>query len=150
MTKDQQRVVERLLGIMSGELEIAEFDGILSPALLLHVEGRTFGGSEGMKAFLTFIRRRISHLTIVCDQTVSHEDGTVSLIGRWMGERQGRRVWSEEVSARYRIEGGKVVEVWTKRANYEFFFGSVVRSWPGFWLISAWVVVCYRHFFRRN
>lgn len=150
MTKDQQCVVERLLGIMAGELEIAEFDRILSPALLLHVEGRTFSGTESMKAFLTFMRRRISHLTIVCDQTVSHDDGTVSLIGRWMGERRGRRVSSKEVSARYRIEGEEIAEVWTKRANYEFFFGRLVHSWPGFWLISAWVVVCYRYFFLRN
>lgn len=131
---------------MAGELDITEFDRILSPALILHVEGRTFSGTEGMKAFLTFMRHRISHLTIVWDGTVSHEDGTVSLFGRWMGERRGRRISSDEVSARYRIEGGKVAEVWTKRANYEFFFGSLVRSWPAFWLISAWVVVSYRYF----
>lgn len=146
MTQDQQRVVERLLAVMGGELEISEFDRILSPTLLLHVEGRTFGGTEGMKAFLTFMRRRISRLTIDCVRTVSHEDGTVSLSGRWIGERGGCRISSGEVSARYRIESGAIAEVWTKRANYEFFFGYLVRSWPAFWLICAWVVVCYRLF----
>jgi hypothetical protein len=97
-----------------------------------------------MKAFLTFVRRRVADLTITCHQRVSHEDGTVSLVGHWVGERRGRRVSSGEVSATYRIEGGAVVEVWTRRANYEFFFGRLVRSWPGFWLISAWVAVSYR------
>lgn len=144
MTEEQQRVVDRLLAVMSGELDVAEFDRILSPALVLHVEGRTFGGAEGMKAFLTFVRRQIPHLTIVCDRTVSHEDGTVSLVGRWLGERRGRQISSREASATYRIESGAVVEVWTERANYEFFFGRLVRSWVGFWLISAWVAVSYR------
>lgn len=144
MTEEQERIVERLLAVMAGELDVAEFDRILSPALVLHVEGRAFGGAEGMKAFLTFVRRRVADLTITCHQRVSHEDGTVSLVGHWMGERRGRRVSSGEVSATYRIEGGAVVEVWTRRANYEFFFGRLVRSWPGFWLISAWVAVSYR------
>jgi len=143
MTDEQQQIVERLLAVMAGELDVAELDRILSPDLVLHVEGRDFGGAEGMKAFLTFVRRRIRHLTIVCDRRVSHGDDMVSLVGRWLGERQGRQISSREVSATYRIAGGAVVEVWTVRANYEFFFGRLVRSWAGFWLISAWIAISY-------
>jgi predicted SnoaL-like aldol condensation-catalyzing enzyme len=144
MTGEQRQVVEDLLGVMSGDLEISEFDRILAKDLILHLEGRSFGGATGMKAFLTFVRRRFPGLSIVSTRTVANGDGTITIHGHWTAERDGRRVRSDEVSARYRIERGAVVEVWTKRSNYEFFFGSLARSWVGFWLISAWTVVAYR------
>ncbi|HEX9940755.1 MAG TPA: nuclear transport factor 2 family protein [Thermoanaerobaculia bacterium] len=144
MTSEQQRVVEELLNVMSGESEVSGFDRLLAQDLVLHLEGRTFGGAEGMKAFLTFARRRIPGLSIVCSRIVDNDDGTITLHGHWTGERGGRRIRSDEVSATYRIERGAVVEVWTKRSNYEFFFRRLARSWAGFWLVSAWTVIAYR------
>ena len=144
MTSEQRQVVEELLDVMSGKLEVSAFDRILAKDLVLHLEGRAYAGAEGMKAFLTFARRRVPGLSIVCSRIVDNDDGTLTILGHWTGERDGRRVRSAEVAATYRIAGGAVVEVWTKRSNYEFFCRRLTRSRAGFWLLSAWMVIAYR------
>ena len=43
----------------------------------------------------------------------------------------GREIHSEDGEVKYRIQNGLIQEIWTRRANYRFFFGRYLESWLG-------------------
>ncbi len=59
------------------------------------------------------------------------------------GTHEGKRVAAENLSVTYRVEGDKIVELWTSRANYVFFFGEIIRYRVGLWLVYAYMLVWY-------
>jgi hypothetical protein len=106
------------------------------------MDGYTMRGRAPWAAWVEFIRSRgVERLEAEVDRFEMCPDGTVTASGRLRGTRNGRDV-AGEARARYRIEGGRIAEIWTTRENYEVVFGAWARH-PLSWLavlayLSVW------------
>ena len=95
---------------------------LLAPRPIMHVNGFSMPWSPaGWRAYITFLRRRgrLGKLSGIVDEIVDHGDGTWSLIGRWTGTVRGSERTAQVPSeVRYRVEDGRIVEIWSKTKNY--------------------------------
>jgi hypothetical protein len=127
-----EALVARLLAVIGGDAPMAEALELLAPDVVSHMDQFTVRGTDVWFDWLAFIRSRATgDLRVAVDRIVTHPDGTISAFG-WLTVPGASLSLRQENHARYRVEGGRVREVWTTRENYEIIFGAKVRrrfSW---------------------
>jgi len=129
--------VSRLIEILAGRTPISHAPEIMAQDVVSHMDGYTFRGINTWANWLSYVRTRsrVAGPDLETDRLVTNEDGTITAFGRWKGRKDGEPVLSTEVWARYRVVDGKVVEIWTTRANYVFILGPIMRTRVGLLLV---------------
>ena len=121
---EDEALVRRLMTVIAGRAPLREAERILAPDVLCHMDRFSTRGTETWGQWVTFIRSRgVDDLEPLIDRVTANADGTVTAHGRFRGRRGGRAVEGAEGGATYRISGGRIVEIWTRRQNYELIFG---------------------------
>lgn len=144
--RSDQAVVEHLVELIAGTRPIAEAASVLHQQVISHMDGLTFQGISAWQTWLAFIRAhsRVANLTADCDRILTNPDQTLTVYGRWRGDYQAAPAVSSEVWATYRVQDGRVVEIWTTRTNYTFILGPLVRFRLGLLAILAYVGIWSR------
>ena len=126
--------VARLMTILSGDAPIESGAEFISHDVVAYVDGWRFQGINVWANWIRYIRsrERVSSPTLLLDELVVERDRTVSVRGRWRGERGGRPVISKAGEARYRLVDGHIVEIWSTRRNYALLCGAHVEYRAGF------------------
>ncbi|MBW8771045.1 MAG: hypothetical protein JF589_14915 [Gemmatimonadetes bacterium] len=141
-TERNRATVARLIDILSGKSPIECGVELIAPDVVANVDGWRFAGINVWANWILYLRTRecVDGLTLFVDQLAVNEDGTVTVRGCWSAMQGERRVFSKSCSARYRLEHGRIVEIWSTRRNYAFMCGAHTESRPGFAieLLRAW------------
>lgn len=126
--------VGRLMTILSGETPVQAGSEIIARDVVAHVDGWTFQGINVWANWIDYIRTRgrVNEPTLLIDQLVVHPDARITARGRWQGVRDGRVLTSSPGVATYRLENGRIVEIWSTRGNYAFLCGSHLALSAGF------------------
>jgi len=151
MNKQNKTTLNHLVNIFQGNKSISEANKILAPTMTAHLDDYEFNISiEGWEAWWRFMREKgqISNVCGGSTQVTENADGTYTLVGSWSGEFDGKPVLFEPISARYRIQDGKIVEIWTNRMNYTFFF-PIMRYRLGVTIVFLYLLL-WRHFFNNS
>ena len=121
----EEALVARLLDVIGGHAPMADALEVLSPELVSHMDEWTVRGTDVWFDWLDFIRYRAGgQLRLDVDRIRTNPDGTITAFG-WLTVGDGRT--RQENYAIYRLEGGRIAEIWTTRGNYEMIFGAKVR-----------------------
>lgn len=122
-------VVAKLMTILSGDMPIEVGAEILSPKVVAHVDGWRFEGINVWANWIRYLRTRgrLDEPTLIVDRLELNHDATVTAHGRWAGTVDGRAMTSKRCRARYRVEDGRIVEIWSTRRNYAFLCGRHVE-----------------------
>ena len=137
MDEAGKATVSRLIEILAGRVPISRAPEIMVPDVVCHMDGHTFRGINTWANWLSYIRARsrVGPPDLETDRLVTNDDGTITAYGRWKGSKPGEPVLSPEVWARYRVVDGKIVEIWTTRANYVFLLGPIIGTRAGLLLV---------------
>jgi hypothetical protein len=128
-------LVRRLMEVIGGRAPLEAALPLLAPDVLCHMDRFSTRGTDTWAAWVGFIRSRgVEALEPVVDRVEANPDGTLTAVGRFRGVRRGRAVEGADGEATYRVEGGRIVEIWTCRQNYELIFGRRVHH-PWRWLL---------------
>jgi hypothetical protein len=121
--------VARLMTILSGELPIHAGAEIIAPDVVAHVDGWRFQGINVWANWIDYLRSRgrVAAPTLLVDELAVRPDAKVTIRGRWQGVRDGRVTTSKPGSATYRLENGRIAEIWSTRTNYAFLCGAHVE-----------------------
>jgi hypothetical protein len=134
--------VTRLLDILRGESSIESGVAIMAQDVVANVDAWRFEGINVWANWIQYLRTRgrVDALTLFVDELVVNRDATITVRGCWSAMRGERRVFSKSCSARYRIENGRIVEIWSTRRNYALMCGAHVERRTGFAveLLRAW------------
>jgi flavin-dependent dehydrogenase len=146
--REAEAVVLRLSDVISGRLPLDTIDTLLDPHVVSHLDGIKVKGTKTWKTWLGSLRDRkgMDDLELVEPRCVLEADGRITLLGRW--QAGGRS--SDEVSATYRVSDGRVVEIWTKSANYVFILGPMMAKPWGKFVASAQAGLWARGLHRRG
>lgn len=146
MFEHEKAVIHQLSEILAGRAPIAHGERIIAEDVVCHLDGLTFRGRGAWRNWIAYIRSRphIARMDALVDGIEADAEGFVTLVGRWRGEVRGVPTVSDRASARYRVEGGQVREIWTTRGNYVFMFGGRMRRWPGCLAVLAEMAVRQR------
>ncbi|MFT5765463.1 MAG: hypothetical protein ACI8X3_002900 [Saprospiraceae bacterium] len=133
MTKAEaiQQLVRELLKVAGGELDINVGEQLLDPAVLMHMSGLSLKGRKGWRTFIRYVRwkRGIAGLHLRYDR-VEVDGDLATFYGQWQSEH-GELIMPN-VEAVFRIEGDRVMEIWSKPSNYVALFGERILSFWGF------------------
>ena len=137
MDEAGKAAVSRLIEILAGRTPISQAPEIMAQDVVSHMDGHTFRGIDTWANWLSYIRTRsrVGAPDLGTDRLVTNEDGTITAYGRWKASKDGEPALSPEVWARYRVVGGKIVEIWTTRANYVFLLGPIIGTRAGLLLV---------------
>jgi hypothetical protein len=138
-----EALVVRLLAVISGDAPMAEAEQLLAPDVISHMDRWTVRGTAVWYDWLAFLRAKArGNVTAGLDRMVTHRDGTITAYGNLQAARAplSRR---QEHHATYRLENGRIAEVWTTRGNYEMIFGRKVRH-PVLWLLVLLEMAIWR------
>ena len=115
--------------ILRGELPIHTGAEIIASDVVVHVDGWRFQGINVWANWIDYIRTRgrVAEPTLVVDELAVRSDTRVTIRGRWQGMRDGRMATSKAGAATYRLENGRIVEIWSTRTNYAFLCGAHVE-----------------------
>lgn len=130
MSEQNRRIVERLLPFLVQKQDLALTDELISSDVLAHMDQYTAHGRVIWMQWVRFInsRRSVRLLDTVQEEIVVHADERVTASGKWKGLRKGEVIFSAPISATYKVEQGKIVEIWTKPDNYTFMLGPLMQS----------------------
>jgi len=133
--------VTRLLDILSGKSPIESGVELIAQDVVANVDGWRFQGINVWANWIQYLRTRgrMDALTLFVDEVTVNQDATVTARGCWSAMRGERRVFSKSCSARYRLENGRIVEIWSTRRNYAFMCGVHTEGRAGF---AAELVAC--------
>ena len=141
-TERNRATVTRLIDILSGKSPIECGVELIAQDVVANVDGWRFEGINVWANWLLYLRTRgrVDELTLFVDQLAVNRDGTVTVRGCWSAMQGERRVFSKSCSARYRLEHGRIVEIWSTRRNYAFMCGAHTEWRAGFAveLLRAW------------
>ncbi len=131
----------RLLGeVLADRRPLEDAALAFAPEVIMHADHYTMRGSaEGWIRWVAFMRARgrVEGLRGEFDSFARLVDGTIVGSGYFHGFRHGVPIRSSLATARYRVEDGKIVELWSVRRNYTFVFGERFASRLGFWSVIA-------------
>jgi len=129
---NEARVV-RLLAVISGVAPMAEAGQLLAPDVICHMDRWTVRGITVWYDWLAFLLSKAKgSVTVELDRMV-HDGDTITAYG-FLRMANAPHATRQEHQATYRIENGRIAEVWTTRGNYEMIFGPKVRH-PVRWLL---------------
>jgi hypothetical protein len=108
------------------------------------MDGATYRGSALWVAWVRLIRAhgriRALRLTPCRLRLAPGDPELVDLWMRWSGldRRRNVPIVAADLShVRYRVRGGRIVEIWTHRINYAFVLGEWVTHPTTYWLFKA-------------
>ena len=132
--ESNRATVARLMSILKGETPIHVGSELIAHDVVAHVDGWRFRGIDVWAHWIDYIRSRgcVADPTLLVDVLVVHADAKVTARGRWQGVRDGRVVTSNSAAATYRLENGRIVEIWSTRTNYGFLCGAHLEYHWGF------------------
>ena len=128
-----EALVVQLLAVISGAAPMSDAERLLAPDVISHMDRWTVRGITVWYDWLAFLLSKAKgSVTVELDRMV-HDGDTITAYGflRMANAPQATR---QEHQATYRIENGRIAEVWTTRGNYEMIFGPKVRH-PVRWLL---------------
>ena len=120
-----EALVARLLEVIGADAPLSDALEILAPDVVSHMDGYTVHGTDVWFDWLEFIGSRAKgELRVDVDRIVTEPDGRITAFG-WLRTADGRTRQPNQAS--YRVQGGRITEVWTTRGNYAMIFGAKVR-----------------------
>ena len=138
-----EALVARLLAVIDGQAPMTDAPRLLTPDVTCHMDSYTVQGVDVWCDWLEFIRSRSTErLRVHVERYVTNADGTITAFGCL---RRASEVLATpcQGEARYRIENGRIAEIWTSRGNYEIIFGAKVRH-PLTWLLVLLELAVWR------
>jgi len=147
-----EAVIRALVEVLSGRAPLSDGEALLAEDVLCHLDGLAFRGRGAWRTWIAFIRSRpgIADLGTRVESIGLDADGRIVLSGRWTADKGGTRCVSAIATAAYRIENGRIAELWSTRTNYTFMLGHRVRRWPGCLLALAEATLAARVAGRRD
>jgi hypothetical protein len=138
-----EALVVRLMAVISGKAPMAEAEQLLAPDVISHMDQWTVRGTGVWYDWLEFLRSKArGNVTAGLDRMVTNQDGTITAYGNL--QKAGAPFTSrQEHHATYRLEKGRIAEVWTTRGNYEMIFGRKVHH-PVLWLLVLLEMALWR------
>ena len=133
----------RLLDVICGRAPLSEAEHLLAPDVISHMDRFTVRGTRVWKDWLEFLLSNAEgSVTVDVDRMVTNADGSITAFG---GLRPARSPLPsrQEHQATYRVQNGRIVEIWTTRGNYEMIFGPKVRH-PVRWLFVLLEMAVWR------
>jgi len=151
MLESNQRILEQLLPFLVEKKDLSAAADIISPHVISHMDHFTSRGFETWMLWVHFIntRRRVSQLDIILDSMEANPDESITAHGKWQAFRRGKPAISGRISATYKFDNGKIVEIWTTRTNYTFLVGPLMHFHLGSLLILLYFSI-WAHFFRNQ
>ncbi len=126
-------LVARLLEVISGDAAMPEAADLLAPDVVCHMDDYSVRGIDVWYDWVEFLRRRAGgSVRVDVDHVTTHPDGTITAYG-WLRAAGRPNRTQQQNEASYRLEAGRIAEIWTTRQNYEMIFGAKVRH-PVRWL----------------
>jgi hypothetical protein len=139
-----QDVVLSLVRVISGDDPLRAATVLLDPDVVIHMDAIDYRGWDIWFKWIYLIRNcgRIANLRMT-PMDIRDDGGNPELVRlavRWSGvdRRRGQTVQAraDDVGLlQYRVKGGRIVEIWTRRTNYRLIFGPWIQN-----------IACYRAF----
>lgn len=133
----------RLIDVIAGRAPLSDAEHLLAPDVVSHMDRFTVTGTRVWRDWLEFLLSKAEgSVTVDVGRMVTNADGSITAYG---GLRPARLPLSsrQEHRATYRVENGRIVEIWTTRGNYEMIFGPKVRH-PVRWLFVLLEMAVWR------
>jgi hypothetical protein len=131
---DDEILVARLLAAVGGDAPRDAVVHLLAPDVICHMDRFTARGPDAWVDWVEFIRSRgVENVKAVVERLETGADGIITAYGGLTAGPEGSAV-PRGGSARYRVQGGRIAEIWTSRSNYEVVFGSKVHR-PLSWML---------------
>ena len=138
--------VEGVIELLSGDRPLRDADECLDRAVVIHVDdAETHRGLSLWKRWVHLMRERgrLRDLRFEPEAVEVRGDRT-RVTFRWSGEmRRGRDRGRTLNRVQYRVADGRVVEIWTHKANYVDVFGPWIRRTAGYRLFLLWGLVYF-------
>ena len=144
-----KEMITLLFEIVSGRKNMKLASSILSQEVVIDIDGHRFTGIETWETWIRFLRsrRRFSQVEAISNR-MSVDNDRIVVSASWQGVIKGRRVVSNECEAIYKMSGGHISQIQTKRVNYAFFFGNGIKYHVVFIAILCYVWVWKKIFIR--
>lgn len=145
---EARTAVARVIAALSGDVPLAGVEACLDRDVIIHVDGsETHRGIGLWKRWVHLMRERgrLDDLRFEPD-TMAITDGVIDVTFRWSGvPRRGRDAGQPRTlnHVRYRVEDDRIVEIWTRKANYVDVFGGFIRFTPLYRLFLLWGLVYF-------
>lgn len=150
--REAREVVSHLIQMLSGDKPLAEADECLDRAVVIHVDDAEIHRGVALWKRWVHLMRECGRL-----QDLRFEPATMDVTGdvtgdlvrvtfRWSGEtRRGRETGRPRTSNRvqYRVQDGRITEIWTRKANYTDIFGGWIRVTVFYRLFLLWGLVYF-------
>ena len=149
-TTRPQTVVLGLVDMINGQTSRLQASRFLDPQVIIHMDHAVHRGIGIWQKWIHLIRNcgKIQNLKMTAC-TISpdpREADIVNLTARWSGETAFARSAtssSGNIFLRYRIEDHKIVEIWTRKSNYVFIFGRLIKYRLFYRLYLGWAIVYF-------
>jgi len=138
--------------VVSGEVPRETARDYLDPNVRLHMDSAEYHGIKTWFRWIHLIRNcgrirglRMTPCEVQCDPS---DPMFVNLRMRWSGvdrERNASVAEERTCHVRYRIAGGRVIEIWTRRINYAFIFGPWICSPVRYRLFQTWAILHFAY-----
>jgi hypothetical protein len=145
-----EEVVLKLVEMVNGNVSREHASDYLDPLVTIHMDSAIYKGIEMWQKWIYLIRNsgRVRELRMIpCEVSCDAQDPCiVNLAIRWIGIRQCDNSLcetSETYHLRYRVEHNLIVEIWTRKINYVFIFGSWIRFAVFLRLFFGWAVLYF-------
>jgi len=136
--------------MINGNVPRERASDLLDPAVTIHVDSAVHRGIENWQKWIHLIRNcgRVRELRMVpCLVAPDAQDPSmVNLVMRWTGVRKFDRLPHTTADAyplRYRVERNRIVEIWSRKANYIFIFGQWFRFSLVYRLVLGWAILYF-------
>ncbi|MGH6689247.1 MAG: nuclear transport factor 2 family protein [Gammaproteobacteria bacterium] len=145
---EARTAVTRVIAVLSGDTPLAGVEACLDRDVIIHVDGsETHRGIALWKRWVHLMRERgrLHDLRFEPEMT-EVTDGVVDVTFQWSGGvRRGRDTGRPRTlnHVRYRVEDDRIVEIWTRKANYVDVFGPWIRLTPLYRLFLLWGLVYF-------
>jgi hypothetical protein len=138
-----EALVARLVEVIGGAAPLSEAERLLAPDVISHMDRFTVRGIGVWMDWLEFLLSKSGGgVTVDVGRMVTNADGSITVFGVL---RPARSPLSsrQEHQATYRVQDGRIAEIWTTRGSYEMIFGPQVRH-PVRWLFVLLEMAVWR------
>jgi dimethylaniline monooxygenase (N-oxide forming) len=129
-----ERVILGVVEMLSGERSREHAFAIIHPLVTIHMGAVTYCGLELWQKWVYLLRNcgHLRELRFLPSKLSldSHDACVVNLVGVWTGIGRSDGLARQAIGSshfRYRLERGRIVELWTERSNYDFILGRWVK-----------------------
>ncbi len=157
MTVTPECVVGDLVRVVGGALPRRQADRIIDRDVRIHMDAAEHLALAIWYKWIHLLRvcGRLSDLQMTDIQISMEAENPciVVLSMRWTGlDRSSglRRTSDRAPGVRYRLHQGRIVEIWTSKANYPFVFGNWITYRLGYRAFLGWAILYFWRLRRRG